>query len=82
MTAEVSTVLQRPENAPRLEDFQTAMRYGRYKRDKLYSLIAEEKVVAYKDGHTTLVDLDSIDKYKSSLPRLVSKARKRRRRRR
>lgn len=46
-------------------------------RSKLYDLIAEEKIVAYKDGRMTKVDDDSIDAYLTSRPRLVIQPSKR-----
>jgi excisionase family DNA binding protein len=77
----VSVALERPPGTPRLATFKEALRYGRWGKDKLYELIAAEKVTAYKDGHTTLVDLDTVDAYQRALPRVVARPRPKRRRR-
>jgi hypothetical protein len=77
----VSVALERPAGAPRLVTLKEAMRYGRWGRDKLLELISAEKVIAYKDGHTVLVDLDSVDEYQRKLPRLTVRSRYKRRRR-
>ncbi|MBS0530889.1 MAG: hypothetical protein JSS22_16075 [Proteobacteria bacterium] len=37
-------------------------------------LIAHERIRAYKMGGKTLIDLDSIDEYHDSLPRVESRA--------
>jgi excisionase family DNA binding protein len=76
----VSVALERPAGAPRLATFKEAMRYGRWGRDKLYELIAAGKIIAYKDGHNVLVDLDSCDAYQRALPRVTARPRNRRRR--
>lgn len=75
----VASVLEKPAGVPRLATMKEAMRYGRFGSTKLYHLISDGKVVAYKDGHTTLVDLGSIDDYHKSLPRLVGRRSPRRR---
>lgn len=41
------------------------------RRTKLYELINAGKIIAYKDGHATLIDADSIDTYQASLPRVA-----------
>jgi hypothetical protein len=76
----VIVALERPPGELRLITFKEALRHGRWGKDKLYELIAADKVIAYKDGHSVLVDLDSIEKYQRSLPRVTARARKRRRR--
>jgi hypothetical protein len=43
---------------------------GGFKRTKAYELINAGIIVAYKMGHTTMVDADSIDRYHDSLPRI------------
>jgi excisionase family DNA binding protein len=64
-------MLVKPPGSPRLVDFKTGMQYGGWRRSKTYRLIEEEKIVAKKDGRQTLIDLDSIDAYKRSLPKLA-----------
>lgn len=59
-----------PFKPRRLVKVKEALVYGRFGRTKLYELIAAGKIEAYKDGGTTLVDLDSIDRYQASLPQL------------
>jgi len=39
-------------------------------RTRAYELINGGKIIAYKDGHSTLVDLDSIEAYHASLKRI------------
>jgi hypothetical protein len=42
-------------------------------RTRAYELINGGKIIAYKDGHSTLIDLDSIEAYHSSLQRIQPK---------
>ena len=78
----LSAILEKPHGEMRLVTMKEACRYGRFGIDKLYELIAQEKVRAHKDGHRNLVDLNSIDEYHRTLPRVVVKSRATRRRRR
>jgi hypothetical protein len=79
MKDSLSAILEKPAGAPRLVPVKDALRYGKFGLTKLYHLISDGKVDAYKDGHTTLVDLNSIDAYQRSLPRLVGRRSPRRR---
>jgi hypothetical protein len=80
MLSKDAAILERPGD--RLVPVKAALRYGKFGLTKLYHLISDGQVVAYKDGHRTLVDLDSIDLYKQRpLPRLVAHRTRRRRRR-
>jgi excisionase family DNA binding protein len=45
----------------RLATVKEACTYGRMSRSKLYELIKAKRVIAYKSGTRTLIDLDSID---------------------
>ena len=45
--------------------------YGKFGVTKAYELIEAGLIDAYKDGRKTLLDLDSIDRYHRSLPRLI-----------
>jgi hypothetical protein len=56
--------------APNLISFKAALERFCFKRDRLYELIREGKVIAYKDGRRTLVDADSLAAFQASLPRL------------
>lgn len=58
----------------RLAEFKEGCRYGKFGRSKAYELIAQERIRAYKMGGKTLIDLDSIDEYHASLPRVGSRA--------
>jgi excisionase family DNA binding protein len=49
---------------------KVACERGGFKRTKAYELIADGKIIAYKMGHQTMVDVDSIDAYHASLPRI------------
>lgn len=55
-------------NLARLVPVKEACSYGRWSRTTLYKLISQRKIDAYRDGGRTLVDLDSVDTYKRSLP--------------
>ncbi len=58
----------------RLVEFKDGCRYGKFGKTKAYELIAQDRIRAYKMGSKTLIDLDSIDEYHASLPRLESRA--------
>jgi excisionase family DNA binding protein len=58
----------------RLVDFKDGCRYGKFGRTKAYELIAQKRIAAYKMGHKTMIDLDSVDRYHSSLPKLELKS--------
>lgn len=53
-----------------LISMKTACERGGFKRTKAYELILEGKIIAYKMGHSTMVDADSLDAYHASLPRV------------
>jgi len=57
-------------NPERLVSVKEACTYGRWSKHKLYQLINAGKIVAVRDVARTLVDLDSIDEYKRTLPRV------------
>ena len=57
----------------RLVEFKDGCRYGKFGKTKAYELIAQERIRAYKMGGKTLIDLDSIDEYHASLPRVESR---------
>jgi len=58
----------------RLAEFKDGCRYGKFGKTKAYALIARQRIRAYKMGGKTLIDLDSIDEYHASLPRVESRA--------
>jgi hypothetical protein len=47
-----------------------ALEKGSFGRTKAYRLINEGKIIAYKMEGQTMVDADSIDAYRMSLPRI------------
>jgi hypothetical protein len=49
---------------------KAALERGGFKRTKAYELIDAGRIVAYKMGHQTMIDSDSIDAYHASLPRI------------
>ncbi len=61
-------------NVERLVSVKEACRYGRFSHTTLYRLINAGKINAYKEGSRTKVDLDSVDAYKRSLPRIMPRA--------
>ncbi len=57
----------------RLTSVKEACLYGRFGLTKCYAYINEGKIIAYKRGGSTLVDLDSIDAFHASLERIRPK---------
>jgi hypothetical protein len=62
------------QNGRILSSFKDGCRYGKFGKTKAYELIAQEQIRANKMGGKTLIDLDSIDEYHASLPRVESRA--------
>jgi len=58
----------------RLVEFKDGCRYGKFGKTKAYELIAHEMIRAYKMGGKTMIDLDSVDEYHASLPRVETRA--------
>ena len=58
----------------RLVEFKVGCRYGKFGKTKAYELIAYERIRAYKMGGKTMIDLDSVDEYHASLPRVEARA--------
>jgi excisionase family DNA binding protein len=54
----------------RLANLKAACTYGGFGRTKAYELIDAGKIDAYKMGHQTMIDLNSVDRYHDSLPRI------------
>jgi hypothetical protein len=57
----------------RLVEFKDGCRYGKFGKTRAYELIARDKIRAYKMGGKTMIDLDSVDEYHTSLPRLETR---------
>lgn len=58
----------------RLVEFKQGCRYGQFGKTKAYELIAQQRIRAYKMGGKTMIDLDSVDEFHASLPRVESRA--------
>jgi excisionase family DNA binding protein len=58
----------------RLVEFKDGCRYGKFGKTRAYELIAQKRIKAYKMGGKTMIDLDSVDEYHASLPRLEPRA--------
>jgi excisionase family DNA binding protein len=58
----------------RLVEFKDGCRYGKFGKTKAYELIAQQRIRAYKMGGKTMIDLDSVDEYHASLPRVETRA--------
>jgi hypothetical protein len=58
----------------RLVEFKDGCRYGKFGRTKAYELIARDRIRAYKMGGKTMIDLNSVDEYHTSLPRVETRA--------
>jgi hypothetical protein len=58
----------------RLATVREACAYGRFSHTKCYDYINAGKIIAYKRGHSTMIDLDSIDAFHASLQRIEPKA--------
>lgn len=58
----------------RLVEFKDGCRYGKFGKTKAYELIAQQRIKAYKLGGKTMIDLDSVDLFHASLPRVESRA--------
>src|SRR5215469_8168155 len=56
----------------RLAEFKDGCRYGKFGKTKAYELIAQDRIRAYKMGGKTMIDLDSVDEYHTSLPRVCN----------
>jgi excisionase family DNA binding protein len=54
----------------RLGNFKVGCSYGGFGRTKAYELIEAGKIDAYKMGHQTMIDLNSVDRYHASLPKI------------
>jgi excisionase family DNA binding protein len=61
-------------NRRRLVEFKDGCRYGKFGKTKAYELISHDRIRAYKMGGKTMIDLDSVDEYHASLPRVETRA--------
>ncbi len=64
----------KPQEMPtarrRLITFKEGLKHLRVGRTKAYELINAGKIIAYKQGHQTMIDADSIDLFQAALPRI------------
>jgi hypothetical protein len=58
----------------RLVEFRDGCRYSKFEKTKAYELISRERIRAYTMGGKTMIDLDSVDEYHISLPRVEARA--------
>lgn len=58
----------------RFATVREAVQYSRIGKTRLYELKNKGKIIFVKDGRLTKVDLDSVDAYQASLPRVMPKA--------
>jgi excisionase family DNA binding protein len=58
----------------RLVEVKDGCRSGKFGKTKAYELIGQERIRAYKMGGKTMIDLDSVDEYHASLPRIETRA--------
>jgi excisionase family DNA binding protein len=58
----------------RLVSFKVGLTYLGCGRTRAYRLIDEGRIVAVKDGARTKIDLDSIEAYHATLPRIMPRA--------
>jgi excisionase family DNA binding protein len=58
----------------RLATVREACTYGRFSHTKCYDYINQGKIIAYKRGRRTMIDLDSVDALNTSLTRITPKA--------
>jgi len=65
----------KPQEMPaprrRLITLKESLKHLRVGRTKAYELINSGKIVAYKQGHQTMIDADSIDAFQAALPRIA-----------
>jgi len=59
--------------AMRLATVREACTYGRFGHTKCCDYINQGKIIAYKRGRCTMIDLDSIDAFNASLQRIAPK---------
>jgi excisionase family DNA binding protein len=64
-------LFEKPTGVRRLVPLKEACAYARMGRDTLYKWIRAGRIDAYKDGSRTLIDLNSVDKFHNSLPRIM-----------
>ena len=68
------TMINNDIDKRRLVEFKEGCRYGKFGKTKAYELIAQQRIKAYKLGRKTMIDLDSVDLFHASLPRVESRA--------
>ena len=59
-----------PTSRRRLITFKESLEHLRVGRTKAYELINSGKIIAYKQGHQTMMDADSIVAFQGALPRV------------
>jgi hypothetical protein len=56
---------------PRLVPFRDGCKYGGFGKSKGYELMHTGKIKGSKMGKRTMLDLESIDRYHASLPKIT-----------
>lgn len=64
-------LFEKPAGVRRLVEVKEACRYSHISRTRIYQLIKAKKIVGYKDGHRTMIDLNTVDAYHNSLPEVM-----------
>lgn len=73
--ADAGTKVDNDDNKRRrFAEFKDGYRYGKFGKTKAYELMANEMIRAYKMGGKTMIELDSVDEYHASLPRVETRA--------
>ena len=62
---------RRAAKGRRLAALRDACKYGGFGKWKAYDLIHAGAIDAYKMGRRTMIDLNSIDRYHGTLPKIV-----------
>lgn len=67
----IRVLVEKPAGVRRLVDVKDAVRYMRVSKSRMYQLLRAKKITGYKDGKKTFIDLNTIDEYQNSLPRVT-----------
>jgi hypothetical protein len=65
-----SKAQEMPTPRRRLITFKEGLKHLHIGRTKAYELINTGKIIAYKQGHQTMIDADSIEAFQAALPRV------------
>lgn len=68
----MTTVATETAHRRRMVTVSEAMKYGGFGKTRFYQLVAAGRIEAVKDGRRTMINLNSVDRYLDSLPRMRS----------